>query len=189
MWRRSFQRAMGLEEQNLFGEVSRQLDFLSAIDPASIHIALDPGFSAVLGFMVLSDGELDHLYVRVGYQGMGLGTALLNLAKLQSPAGIELFSFQRNRAAHSFYERRGFKEVGRGFASWERGEKRPRGASKLLTGTPGPPTGKTWRISSSGGDCLICADDGGFLFLSAGAGERGGAFEFWRVWDRVVRCG
>ena len=119
MWRRSFQRAMGLEEQNRFGEVSRQLDFLSAINPASIHIALDPGSSAVLGFMVLSDGELDHLYVRVGYQGMGLGTALLNLAKLQSPAGIELFSFQRNRSAGSFYERRGFKEVGRGFASFD----------------------------------------------------------------------
>ena len=117
MWRRSFQRAMGLQEQNRFDEVSRQLDILSTIDPGSIHIALDPDSSAVLGFMVVSDGKLDHLYVHVDCQGMGLGSALLDLAKLQSPAGIELFTFQRNRSARSFYERRGFREVGRGFAS------------------------------------------------------------------------
>lgn len=119
MWRRSFQRAMGLQEQNRFDEVSRQLDLLSTIDPGSIHVALDPDSSAVLGFMVVSDGELEHLYVRAGCQGMGLGTALLDLAKQQSPAGIELFTFQRNPSARSFYERRGFREVGRGFASFD----------------------------------------------------------------------
>ena len=119
MWRRSFQRAMGLQEQNRFDEVSRQLDFLSAIDPGSIRVALNPDSSAVLGFMVVSDGKLEHLYVRAGCQGLGLGTALLDLAKLQSPAGIELSTFQRNRSARSFYERRGFREVGRGFASFD----------------------------------------------------------------------
>lgn len=119
MWRRSFQRAMGLEEQDDFIELTRQMDFLSAIDPARIHVAMDPGSSAVLGFMVLSGAKLDHLYVHVDCQGLGLGTTLLNRAKRQSPAGLELFTFQRNRVARSFYSRRGFKEVQRGFASFD----------------------------------------------------------------------
>ena len=119
LWRRSFQRAMGLEEQNRLGEVRGQLDFLSTIDPASIHVAMDPASSAVLGFMALSEGQLDHLYVHVDCQGMGLGNTLLNLARTQSPGGIELFTFQRNRLAQRFYKSRGFKEVRRGFASFD----------------------------------------------------------------------
>lgn len=119
MWRRSFQRAMGLEEQDDSGEVCAQLDFLSAIDPATIHVAMDPGSSTVLGFMVLSGAQLDQLYVHVDCQGLGLGTTLLNLAKQKSPAGIELFTFQRNQAAQDFYRRRGLHEVERGFAGFE----------------------------------------------------------------------
>ncbi len=119
MWRRSFQRAMGLQEQDNFGETSAQLDFLSAMDPATIHVAMDPPSSTVLGFMVLSGAKLDHLYVHVDYQGLGLGTTLLNLAKRKSPAGIELFTFQRNQAAQDFYRRRGFHEVERGFAGFD----------------------------------------------------------------------
>lgn len=119
MWQRSFQRAMGLAEQDDFGELAGQMDFLSAIDPARIHVAMAPGSSTVLGFMVLSGTRLDHLYVQVEYQGLGLGTALLNLAKRKSPAGLELFTFQRNEVARGFYMRRGFKEVGRGFASFD----------------------------------------------------------------------
>lgn len=119
MWRRSFQRAMGLKERDDFGEVSAQLDFLSAIDPGTIHVAMDPETSTVLGFMVLSGTRLDHLYVHVDCQGLGLGTTLLNVAKQASPAGIELFTFQRNRAAQDFYRRRGFREVLRGHARFD----------------------------------------------------------------------
>ena len=119
MWRRSFQRAMGLAEQDNFGELNGQIDLLAAIDPARIHVAMDPGSSTVLGFMVLSGTRLDHLYVHVECQRLGLGTALLNLAKRKSPAGLELFSFQRNEVAQGFYIRRGFKEVERGFASFD----------------------------------------------------------------------
>ena len=116
LWRRSFQRAMGLEEQNRLGEVQGQMDFLSTIDPASIHVAMDPVSSTVLGFMALSEGALDHLYVDVDCQGAGLGTSLLNVAKRRSPGGIELLTFQRNHRAQDFYQSRGFQEAGRGFA-------------------------------------------------------------------------
>lgn len=119
MWRRSFQRAMGLEKQDDFTELTGQMEFLSAIEPAHIHVAMEPRSSSVLGFMVLSGAELDHLYVHVDCQGLGLGTHLLNLAKGKSPAGIELFTFQRNRIAQDFYRRRGFREVQRGFASFD----------------------------------------------------------------------
>ena len=119
MWRCSFQRAMGLEEQNRLDEVREQLRFLSTIDPASIRVAMDPGSSTLLAFMVLTGRDLDHLYVHVDHQGSGIGTALLNRAKRESPEGLELFTFQRNHGARRFYKRRGFEEVRRGFARLE----------------------------------------------------------------------
>ncbi|MBT4162724.1 MAG: GNAT family N-acetyltransferase [Gammaproteobacteria bacterium] len=119
MWRQSFQRAMNLEEQNHIDELTDQLDYFSSISPASIQIAIDCRSSAVAGLMVLVSGKLDHLYVNVGYQGIGLGSKFLTEAKLRSPQGIELYTFQKNIRAQSFYKHHGFREVERGYADFE----------------------------------------------------------------------
>ena len=116
MWRRSFQRAMGLEEQNRLSELVAQLDYFSTIEPASIRVAVETENAAIVGMMVLSGSALDHLYIDVDYQGCGLGSRFLRLAKEESPAGIELYTFQKNRGARNFYESHGFVEIERGFA-------------------------------------------------------------------------
>jgi GNAT superfamily N-acetyltransferase len=62
----------------------------------------------VVGFAALAGQTLEHLYVRPGHQGRGIGGALLEVARLESPDRLELWTFQRNEAARRFYERRGF---------------------------------------------------------------------------------
>lgn len=61
----------------------------------------------ILGFSAFDDGWLDHLYIRPGEQGRGLGSALL-LAVQKEHQQIDLWVFQRNFQARSFYEARGF---------------------------------------------------------------------------------
>ena len=53
-------------------------------------------------------GELDQLYVHPGRLGEGIGRELLELAKRESPGGLELYTFQVNARARRFYERNGF---------------------------------------------------------------------------------
>ena len=74
------------------------------------------------GFVVLSPGHVEQLYVHPRAQGRGIGSELLRHAQQLSPAGLELWVFQRNTRAIAFYERRGFTVVRRtdGAANAER---------------------------------------------------------------------
>ncbi len=60
---------------------------------------------------------LTQLYILPGYQGLGIGSALLDTAKAARPAGFRLYAFQRNARARGFYERRGFVAVAYGDGS------------------------------------------------------------------------
>ncbi len=61
----------------------------------------------VLGFLVLREDWVDHLYVRPDWFRRGIGTMLLDRAKRASPQGLRLFCFQCNQRARSFYTSRG----------------------------------------------------------------------------------
>ena len=65
-----------------------------------------------VGYLALVDDILDHLYVAPGRQGRGVGSLLLVKAKELRPAGLRLYTFERNRRARDFYEARGFAPVG-----------------------------------------------------------------------------
>jgi pimeloyl-ACP methyl ester carboxylesterase/ribosomal protein S18 acetylase RimI-like enzyme len=65
----------------------------------------------IVGFMSLGDADLDQLYVRPGSWGRGHGGRLLALAMTRRPGGLELYTFQVNARARSFYERHGFAIV------------------------------------------------------------------------------
>ncbi|MFZ0169257.1 MAG: GNAT family N-acetyltransferase [Candidatus Dormiibacterota bacterium] len=54
---------------------------------------------------------VDHLYVEPDCQGRGQGGTLLALAKSLSAGELRLWAFERNLAARSFYERRGFRSL------------------------------------------------------------------------------
>jgi ribosomal protein S18 acetylase RimI-like enzyme len=119
LWRRAFQRAMGLPEQDRFEELSGHLDFFASLDPAGHHLLLEPESSRIVAFMSLSPGYLNHLYVHVEWQGQGLGRRLLENAKSSSGGRIDLHTFQLNTGAQAFYLSQGFREIERGFAAAE----------------------------------------------------------------------
>ena len=103
MWRLSFQRAMGLPEQNEFADLSGHLDAFTRIDPTHLVVLMETTTSQIAGFMAHQPGWVDQLYVHVDWQGQGLGSKLLNQAKVASPDGLQLYTFQRNENAQSFY--------------------------------------------------------------------------------------
>jgi GNAT superfamily N-acetyltransferase len=67
----------------------------------------------VRAFVALSPGRdwVAHLYVAPSSQHRGLGSQLLEQAKLRSWGWLRLWAFQRNVGARAFYENRGFRAV------------------------------------------------------------------------------
>jgi ribosomal protein S18 acetylase RimI-like enzyme len=65
----------------------------------------------IAGYMLIDGENLDHLYVRPGWQRRGIGLLLLSKAKALSPRRLELWTFQRNTNARAFYEAQGFRAV------------------------------------------------------------------------------
>lgn len=63
---------------------------------------------SAVGMMVLDEIELDQLYLDPAWQGQGIGSRLVDLAKQHRPAGLTLWTFQVNESARRFYERHGF---------------------------------------------------------------------------------
>ena len=78
----------------------------------------------VVGLLSLRDAFLDQLYLAPGWTGRGIGRRLVELAKQQRPAGLDLFTFQVNDGARRFYERHGFVAVWFGDGS-ENEERQP----------------------------------------------------------------
>jgi ribosomal protein S18 acetylase RimI-like enzyme len=67
----------------------------------------------VAGFAVLTSTRLEHLYVHPDHQGEGLGTELFRAALQAKPDGFDLWVFEDNHRARSFYEHLGCREVER----------------------------------------------------------------------------
>jgi ribosomal protein S18 acetylase RimI-like enzyme len=51
---------------------------------------------------------IDQLYIHPAYQRRGIGEALLNFARKQSPDHLWLYTLQDNVNARAFYEKNGF---------------------------------------------------------------------------------
>src|SRR3954454_23083501 len=79
--------------------------FAKVIAGAEVWVAEEGG--RLVGFAALSEEMLEHLYVEPGEHGRGVGSALLDRAKLARPDGFRFWVFQQNAKARRFYERRG----------------------------------------------------------------------------------
>jgi len=56
----------------------------------------------IVGFLAMDDSYIDRLYVHPDHQRQGWGKRLLEVARRQSPAGVELHTHLENRGARSF---------------------------------------------------------------------------------------
>ena len=78
----------------------------------------------VVGYARMTPAWLDDLYVVPEHAGQGVGSALLDVAKSQQPAGFCLWVFEMNEPARAFYARHGLLELERTDGSANE-EKRP----------------------------------------------------------------
>jgi ribosomal protein S18 acetylase RimI-like enzyme len=85
------------------GEFIRRL-----IGECEVHVACHRGTGAIMGFLALSDTDIEDLYLAPAHQGEGVGGILLALAKKRRPRGLSLWVFQANQGAVRFYQRHGF---------------------------------------------------------------------------------
>ena len=92
----------------VLGSDERVLNWLAARIRNGEDCWITSDVYGISAFMLLEPGWLDQLYVRPDRIGQGLGTQLVEKAKVLMPAGIKLWTFQSNTRAHKFYERLGF---------------------------------------------------------------------------------
>ena len=76
-----------------------------------VWLAVASGGHDVVGLLALAESRVNQIHVDPAWQGRGVGTALIDLAKQRSPEGLTLFTFQRNEQSRAFYEARGFRAV------------------------------------------------------------------------------
>jgi putative acetyltransferase len=94
--------------------------FQGYVFPSStIWLAEDEG--RLIGFAVLKQDWLDHLYVDPAWHGRGVGKALLTTVR-EDAEELNLWTFQANVQARRFYEHHGFRlvEMTDGFGNEER---------------------------------------------------------------------
>lgn len=117
MWRESKERAIGQEEFHSFED---HVFFLNNIlnRDNEIYIAIDN--NKVVGMIAFNENEVNQLYINNDYQGKGLGKKLLDMAKINSNGRLTLYTFEVNHKAQRFYERNGFKIIGKGHENEEK---------------------------------------------------------------------
>ena len=111
MWRASFERALGMTDPHPLEDQKQY--FIEKILPHH-HVRVALLGAQVVGFCAASDRSVAQLYIHTEFQGRGIGTAFLAWAKEQSGGCLCLCAFERNKLAQRFYERHGFRVVGRG---------------------------------------------------------------------------
>ena len=114
MWRNSFERAIKIRDPHPIEEQLRALNE-QIISQNTVLVALEKNTSAVLGFIAYTSRTISQLYVHVDHQNQGIGSTLLSIAKENSDGFLRLFTFEANLRAQQFYERHGFRVIGRGF--------------------------------------------------------------------------
>ena len=111
LWSRSKQRAypwLAIEQAH-----TREQDLAYFRDSVSARCEVWLALRAerIVGLLALELSHIDQLYVEPAEQGRGAGSRLLAHAKSLRPAGLSLFTFQRNLRARAFYEAREFRAV------------------------------------------------------------------------------
>jgi ribosomal protein S18 acetylase RimI-like enzyme len=116
MWRDSKYEAIGQKEKHSF---ENHVYFLTHILPKEFQIEIALVDEKVVGLIAYNESEVSQLYIHNDFQGRGIGKRLLEIAKAQSSGRLTLYTFEVNKKARRFYEKHGFKIIGRGHENEE----------------------------------------------------------------------
>lgn len=116
MWRDSKEQAIDQKEIHSF---ENHIYFLNHILPEQFQIDLALMDEQVVGVIAYNEKEINQLYIHIDYQGIGIGRTLLDKVKAQSSGRLTLYTFEINENAQRFYEKHGFKIIGRGHENEE----------------------------------------------------------------------
>ena len=118
MWRKSKEEAIGQAEMHT---IEDQVHYLNAVLSSynKIYLAIDASTNSIVGMLACNQTEVNQLYIHSDYQGKGLGTRLLEIAKSNSGGTLTLYTFEVNHKAQQFYEKHGFQVIGRGYENEE----------------------------------------------------------------------
>ena len=118
LWRKSFNQAIGVEEDTRSEAVNEHLEFLRSLNHEFIRVALEETSRKVIGFMRIEEHLIRDLFIHVDYQRQGLGSRFIQQAKDENDF-LSLSTFELNKGAQKFYDVMGFVITDRGFASFE----------------------------------------------------------------------
>lgn len=109
MWRTSKERALGIPETH---DVEQHRYYLNRILVATnrVYIAVDKPGQRVVGMIAFDDAFITQLYVDPEYQHIGIGSALVELAKDTAQYRLQVFTVEMNHAARLFWKKHGFRE-------------------------------------------------------------------------------
>ena len=113
MWRESYEKAIGIHSLHSIEDHLIFLETVLAIEN-EVYLAIHEPDDEPVGIMAIDRQTLNQLYIHVDFQSIGIGSKLLKLAKAQSRNKLRLNTFEVNTNARLFYEKHGFKIVGRG---------------------------------------------------------------------------
>ena len=116
MWRDSKEQAIGQKEIH---SVEDHVYFLNHILPEQFQIDLALIDEKVVGMIAYNESEINQLYIHIDYQGIGIGQTLIDKVKEKSSGRLTLYTFEVNESAQRFYEKHGFKVIGRGHENEE----------------------------------------------------------------------
>ncbi len=98
-----------LEERMAYTEEQNFAYFRDAAERHDVWVACVG--NTVVGAMTLNAGEILQLHVCPQHHRRGIGSKLLQQARLLHPTRLALFTHQRNEGARRFYEAHGFVAV------------------------------------------------------------------------------
>ncbi len=87
------------------------LEWMSEVLLPTTMIELVVSSGELVGFIAHKTSWIEQFWIRRAFTGFGIGSVLLDQVKTAHPEGLELWTFESNVRAHSFYEQRGFTLV------------------------------------------------------------------------------
>lgn len=114
MWRISKEKALGFKDE--IHSLEDHVHFVTnhLVKTNSVYLAVEKLTDEVIGIIAFDSSSVNQLYIDIDFQNKQIGSALLAIALKNCKDNLQLYTFEVNAQAQSFYEKHGFKIVSRG---------------------------------------------------------------------------